>query len=85
MEVGQQVYCLVVGSDNKYHPLGCTIKGIIKRPDPVKQPDLFNNIERVDYQVKLDTGAYSLLPDKYLYPDKEWAQIAADNYNRQLP
>lgn len=86
MKVGQEVYCLVVGSDNKYHPLKCLIKG--KTPADNYQVSGIQDIREImswDYKVKCENGTWTTLPARYLYDTKEWAQMAADNYNRQLP
>lgn len=88
MKVGQDVYCLVVGDDNKYHPLKCSIRGKEPSNNNYKistNPKEIEDIMAWDYKVKCENGTWTTMPGKYLYETKEWAQMVADNYNRQLP
>lgn len=74
MEVGDIAYCMVVASDNQWHPEKCRILGKVQdRP--------YNSVE---YLIRTRKFKNIRLKSKYLFPDKQSCQDSCDNNNEFL-
>ena len=75
MKVGDKVYSLIVGSDNKYH----IIAGIIKKMVPTYSES--KEFKRYELSIKWNSGKYTSIPDIRVYPSRGLAMDALRRSN----